>query len=327
MPLNQDDIITYKAIENSLDPTNGGLMSTNRSISGIRDNIFQDVSDTERLLGSTVWRKIFWKNKNSSNFALRNVKALMTLYTPGDDTVVFCSGTNTDTQNTIQSTTRFYGAAQLKINVSAGATSFIAIIENSDLNIFANADTIRISDTNNNEFFNNVSIIKNGTEIEITLNAGDYLINTYINSNTIISSVLPVSDLATSYENVTNNSTIGLFDTNESDIELFNLGTIYQNWVIKFYTTTQFTLQGDIIGYSGNGNINEDFIPLNTMMDSPYFQLNKEIWKNSWNVNDEIHFRTLPASIALWFKRTIPAGTSTMYNNFKHIIRGQATTQ
>jgi len=325
MSFSNEDLVTYRAINNSAALNNGGRMSENISISSSRGNIFPDISDTERATGSTLWRKLFWINKNDNNLSFRTPSAIMTQYTPGNDWVMMCLGTQSDTQIDIQNTTRFYGAAKLKNTVSTGASTFTVTLEDASMGIFATNDSIRISNALISEVHHNVSITRNGVDVDITLAEADSVVNIYNSNETTVSSILPTGDLVTSYDTLNVISSSGILDYSNHDIELFNAGTLYQNWTIKFYSPTQFTLSGDTLGFIMLGSTSEDFIPLNGTV--PYCILYKEIWQGSWNINDEVKFRTLPAAIALWFKRVVPSGSSTTYNNFKHIIRGQATTQ
>lgn len=327
MPLTAEDIKTYRSINNSNELDNGGRISNSLSITGTRGNVFTDVSDYNRNVGLEDWRKVFWKNNNDLNLTLRNAQVYMTSYTPGDDYVMFCKGTHTDTQSQIVGTTRFYGAARIKNDISVGGNILIAVLENTSMEIFADNDNIYISDLNHSEKHNNVQITKNGNEVTIVLANGDSFTNNYSSTITIVSSMLDVDDLATEYQNLVNTSVTGILNTVDNDIELFNQGTTYQNWTLKFYTSTQFTLYGDTLGYIGSGDISQDFIPLNTYFNSPYFVIYKEIWQGIWNINDEVRFTSIPASIAIWFKRIVPAGSSSTYNNFKYIISGEAATQ
>jgi len=326
MSFNTTDLVLYTATKNTSDLSNGGVMSSNIAVSGVQDNIFPDVSDNEKLNGSTTWRKVFWKNNNSSNLALRNPIVALTQYTSGNDIIVFCEGNNTDTQLDIQNTTRFYGSAQLRISVSAGATILQGTLENVNIVTFVTGDNIRIGNATQSEYFNNVTVSINNLNIAITLHAGDSIQGTYTSSTTVISSILPVNDLITTYDGLTTTSSSGILNISEYDIDTVNLGTAYQIWTLSFYNSTHFTLHGDSLGYVGDGNITENFIPLNTLTNAPYFVLYYGIWQGTWNTNDTVTFVTYPSAIALWFKRIITAGDTNTYTNFKHILRGQAAS-
>ena len=327
MSLTASDLIVYRAITNSSELNNGGMMSSNVAITGLQDNIFPDISDVERLSGGTTWRKIFWKNNNIDSLGFRNVFAMLTSYLVGNDIILFCSGSYDDTQSSIQNTTRFYGAATIRIAATPGSSIIYGTLANSSIVPFVTGDSIIINNDVTNEIFDNVTVDVSGSNITIALTAGQTIQNTYNPSNTFISSVLSVPDLVPSYDSLSTISPYGLMNVAEYDIQLINIGTIYQTWPISFYSSSQFTLQGSTLGYVNNGDILHTFSPLNPDCNAPYLTIPTNTWQGTWNIGDTVTFITYPSSIALWFKRIVPAGSMATYNSFTHALRGQATTQ
>ncbi len=326
MPLLSTDLIVYKAINNTSNVLiNGGILSTNPSASAIRGNVFPDVSDTERDLGSIMYRKVFWKNDNNTNLILHDTKVYMTTYTPADDWVTMLQGTFTDIENEIAVDEREYGAAALQIDVYSTQTSTTVTVENTNLNLFYNGDSIWIGDDSNNEMHDNVGISKNGINVTITLDAGDAFINNFDHNTAVLSSILSTNDLAPVTAEINVTASTGIVDTNTYPIQLYNKGCMSQIWTLQFSSASQYSCSGNTFGYIGNGDINTDFSPTNTIMASPYFFINKNMWQGTWQGGDSVIFVTTPAATSIWFKRTIPSGSENIYNSFQHTARGYAS--
>ena len=84
-----EDIKLYRSFENSIYSTNGGLLTTYVLQSGSMGNIFKNVTDSERLSGSTTYVKVFWKIDNVDNTSLTNVFTYMSKYTIGADFITY----------------------------------------------------------------------------------------------------------------------------------------------------------------------------------------------------------------------------------------------
>ena len=136
--------------------SNGGRMTATVITSGVKNNIWPDVPQAERIAGSNKYRKVFIKVSNDDDDTLFSSRIFVETFTPGDDAVLIFAGTQTDTQNDLTGSERLYGSGQLAANVSAAATVITVDTEGASFNYFQDGDTIRISDkTDVNDNVNN----------------------------------------------------------------------------------------------------------------------------------------------------------------------------
>lgn len=328
MAIAAQDIIVNQPSANSSEPSiNGGFMTNALSVDAQRGNVFPDVSNTERLQGSTTFRKIFWKNNNSANLSYTQPYAYIQSITPAQDWVTFFAGTQTDVQQSLTGTERMYGAGVLHTDIPAGSTTLVVDLEDSTLNVFITGDTIVLNSGALSEKHDNVTVSKNAAQVNITLDEGDAISNNYTAQIATVSSALPLPDMVTSVTDVTNNSVSGLLNTAEYPIQVFNKGTIEQTWTFRFANSTQYTCTGNTLGFMGNGDIETTLQLQNHVMSSPYFIFDHNAWSQTgWQPNDIVTFTTHPASAAMWFKRVVPGGTTIDTNGFVHGITGNAVS-
>lgn len=326
MAIQPDEIKLYAAKQMHNEATNGGRMSANLIVSGVKNNIFPDVPDAERVAGSTKYRKVFWKIENPNNDILNNAKVYMTKFTNGDDWIVFFHGTQIDTQNDITGSERLYACAPLATDITAGDTSCTITLEDSSLNnTFQDGDTIWIGDGTNEEFHENVTVSVSGTSVTINLASGDSFQNAYSHTNTIVGSCYTQTEVKTYYDNLVKNSASGTFDDTNYPILMDSVGTVEDSWTITFTSATDFDCSGSAEGNVGSGNINSDFSPTNSDFGQPYFTIQQEAWGGTWASGDTLTFDTHPCSVPIWFKRVVPANAGTVYNIFSHAITGEST--
>ncbi|GAB6161890.1 hypothetical protein JCM12298_10490 [Desulfothermus naphthae] len=142
----------------------------------------------------------------------------------------------------------------------------------------------------------------------------DVLPFAYQASNDVYGGVgLELGDLIPSIENVSVNSPNGTFD--DSKIEVFNVGTIYETWTITFISSTTFSVSGSRIGSLPNGTISLEYAPINSNVNAPYFKIPADTWGGVWDIGDSITFTTIPAAKAVWWKEVVPAGANREPNN------------
>ena len=326
MPIQPTEIKLYAAEQMHNEATNGGRMSANLIVSGVKNNIFPDVPDAERLAGSTKYRKVFWKVENPTNTALQNVKVYMTKFTNGDDWITFFAGTQIDTQADITGNEREYGVGALATDLSAGMTSFDVTLEDTTIaNIFQTGDTIWIGDGTNEEFHTNVTVSVTGNVATITLDTNDSIGNSFSGANTVVASCLTPADITVSYDGLTITSTSGTFDDTNYPILLNSVSTVEDTWTITFTSATTFDCVGAAEGAVGSGDTSTDFAPDNPdFTGNPFFTIQASAWGGTWAAGDTLVFATHPASTAIWFKRVVPAGAGTVYNTFAHAIAGDS---
>ncbi|MBF0098746.1 MAG: hypothetical protein HQM04_18760 [Magnetococcales bacterium] len=190
--------------------SNGGAISGTEIVSGVKNNIWPDVSQAERTAGSVKYRKVFIKVDNAGSLALTTARIFIETPTPGDDSIVIMSGTPTDTQAEADDYTRFYGAGALDADLVVGASTLAVNVEPGNAavgaNIFQDGDLIRVSDkatvdasSGNTEFVHLASsnaVSWSGNKATLTLASGVTLANAYTASDTRVASVLEVTSIA-----------------------------------------------------------------------------------------------------------------------------------
>ncbi|MBF0171737.1 MAG: hypothetical protein HQK87_11755, partial [Nitrospinae bacterium] len=72
MPIQSSELRFYKSATVSDASSNGGRMSANEIPDGVKNNVWPDVPQGERLAGSTKFRKVFFKVANDDDIRLIN---------------------------------------------------------------------------------------------------------------------------------------------------------------------------------------------------------------------------------------------------------------
>jgi len=99
------------------------------------------------------------------------------------------------------------------------------------------------------------------------------------------------------------------YDETTHPIILHNDGTEREDWTIQFTNGSSFTCTGSRINGLDNGNIGNDYAPINPNTGQPYFEIKKEGWSGIFNSGDTITFSTYPTALPIWLKEIVPAGT------------------
>ena len=303
--------------------SNGGKLSINEVVGGVKNNIFPDVSQAERLAGLIRYRKVFAKLTNAANEVLVNPAFHLRDFTPADDRVEIFVGTQTDTEGDITGSEQMYGVGALSANVSAGATQIVVTIEDASQVIFeASGNTIHIGDDTNGEYHTNVDVIStSGDQITLELDAGAQLANAYTTANdTTVSSIIDagLSELEPTIGTVVATSAgTGDYDSSGSNITGHNIGTVEDTLTLTFTSATAFDCTDAAMSALGSGNTSSDFSPVNTDFSVPYVTVLAAGWSGTWQAGDTLTIPTHPAAQGLWLKQTVPAGTvSFSGNNF-----------
>jgi hypothetical protein len=318
MSIVSSELVWRKPTETSDSGTNGGRMTATAIVSGVKNNLFPDVPQTERTAGSTKYRKAFIHVANDDDLALIAPKIFVTAPTPGDDYVVIFPGTQTSTQASIGTPPQLYGAGKLNAGVSAAGTTIAVLVEDwATAPIFASGMTIRIS---NKLTVDDVSGVEEyallasapapaGNVITLTLTTG--LINAYSAANTHVSSVFSPSDIVAS-ATVPVVSGGGSYNSGTYPITPDALGSVQQNWTCTFGVGgSTFTIAGDTIGSLGTFNVTNDAAPNNPNYSKPYFTINRLGWTGAVQ-GTTMTFTTNPASTAIWYKRVVPPGAASL---------------
>jgi len=316
----------YKPLVVNDTDSNGGQMSANQSISGIKNNIFPDVSQDERVAGIIRHRKLFAKVANDDDETLYNARIHLISITPGEDFVTFFACAPADTQVDITGSEREYGAGTLKNDVNAGGTSVVATVESSSMAVvFVDTDKIWIGDGVNSEYHENVTVAKVGNDYTITLDAGDTLLNNYAAATpTYVASVYEPSDVEASVDNVVKTTSAGTA-TDPLDCVADNIGAIEDSITITFTDDTNFTVSGVRAGSMGSGNISTNLEPINPDFSKPYFVFNASNWGGTWAAGETLTFDLHPASTPVWFKQqALPGTNSYSGDNFRVRVGGES---
>jgi len=318
MSIVANELIWRKSAESSDAGTNGGRMTATAITSGVKNNLFPDVPQSERTAGSTKYRKAFIHVANDDDLELIAAKVFVTAPTPGDDHVVIFPGTQTDTQSGIGTPAQLYGAGKLNADVLAAAVTVDVLVENwATSPIFAAGMVVRISnktsvnDVGGTEEYRTIDaggVSAAGNVITLTLTAG--LSNAYSATNTYISSVYAAGDVSASATTPVVSGG-GSYDHTTYPIDTDSIGSIEQNWTLTFTSASACTVVGNTIGSLGSFNISSDIAPNNPSFTKPYFTINRLGW-NSPQTGTTMTFTTHPASIPVWYKRVVPAGAASL---------------
>lgn len=310
MALTNADIVLRPGTPSSTPAQNGGRMAYSLISDAVKNNLFPDVGQDDRVAGLETFRKAFFHLNSTSDSPLISPKIYLSALTPADDFVTFIPGTATDTEDAISG--RHYGVGTVTTSLSIGASSFNVAGESNDyatLEPFKTGDKLYIAGTNPDWLtIDTVSYVDNIASItttSATLYAHDI--------NAIAATVYEPGDIEGAVSNLTVTSAAGTFLTTQATVQ--NKGGIADSWTITFTSATAFTCAGTVTGSVTSGNINSDFKPTNPSTSSPYFTLKTAGWGGTYVAGDTVTFDTAPASVGLWLKRKVPAGTTTLANN------------
>ena len=200
MPIQSNELRFYKAVTVNDTTSNGGRLSAVEIPDGVKNNVWPDVPQGERLAGSIKLRKVFIKVANDADITLIDPRVFVETPTPGDDRVLIFPGTQTDTQGDLTGSERLYGSGWLDADVSAGTTSLDVNCEAATDTIFQDGDLVRISDKNGvDDASGNVEFVRladpggvawNGDKATLTFASGQALLVGYAAVGTRVGSVI-----------------------------------------------------------------------------------------------------------------------------------------
>jgi len=319
MPILTSELKWFKsALTSDATPAaNGGRMTLTEIVSGVKNNLFPDVSQAQRAAGVTHWRKAFIGVRNAASITLMDPKVSIEIGTPGDSYVLLYPGTQDDTQDEV--TARPYAYGVLAADAAAEATS-ISVTSEVDFSAFDPkpfqvGDLIRIdarsdvTQAGDSEYAEIDTVSYVGTTVTIGLTAG--LTNGYTAGDKVASVIEP-GDVVASYADVVVTGTATF--TAAGNLTVTNLGAVYQTWTITIVnaTTGELSIAGDTLGTIGSGALGANVAPANPATGQPYFSLNKLGWGGTPANGDTLVFTTIPAAIPLWYKRVVPAGSASI---------------
>lgn len=322
-------------ISDSTPAQNGGRMAYTQMVTGMKNNLFPDVSQSERTAGATKFRKAFIHLYNTANTALTTVKVFLDALTAGGDYVTFLPGTATDTEDA--ATGRRYGIGTLNNNVSVSGTSCQVLCEHyadyATDTIFRVGDTVRISNqpstggAGTTDWVLLSAVSWDTTHVTLTFTTTP-LANAYTAGvGVLVSGVYTVASIAAGVNTVVKTSTLGTFDsTTVGNLVCQHKGGIADAWTITMLTATTFSVAGVAAGaIAGTGSIASDYSPTNAATGTPYFTLKSICWGGTFAAADTVTFNTTQASLPIWYRRRVPAGTGSLASNVASLaIHGES---
>jgi hypothetical protein len=332
MPILDNEILWRPAqlVSDTIPAQNGGRMAMSMLVSGVKNNLFPDVSQSERLAGGVKWRKAFIHINSLQDVALLNARVFLDALTPAGDFVTLHPGTATDTEDQVAS--RAYGIGTLDQPVAAGSFQILVACEDNagyaTLQPFQAGDLLRISDRPStggagNEEWATIGAVSYGVGFA-TIDLLGPLVNNFAVQNTLVSSIWSPGNIAGNWSNFTVSGT-GTFDTaTVGNLIVHNKGAIEQDWTLVF--TVNYVVSGNLLGQlSTPGSRVADYAPINPATGTPYFTLKAIGWGGTSQINDVVSFRTSPAAIPLWYRREVPAGTFSLANDFASVaVHGES---
>lgn len=324
MPLASTDLkFRPSALQSDTVPAqNGGRMTYGEVVSGVKNNLFSDVTVAQRSSGATRYRKMFLHLDSNTTTAMNNAKVFMDKLTAADDYLLFQSATATGTESSDKNEALLFGIGALASNVSAGVSSITVACEHADyatLTPFRVGMTIRVSNipvgsgTGTEEFVPLSAVSYSGATATLTF-TGYPLANAYLASNTLVSSVMSVSTVAGAFDTPVVTSTAGtLAHGTAGYVTVPSKGSINDTWTLTFSSATSFSVAGAVTGaLSGTGTIGSDYSANNQPVGTPYFSILAVAWGGTFVSGDTVTFNTTQASLPMLIRQRIPAASGTL---------------
>lgn len=319
MPILDSELQWFRAqlLSDTTPVQNGGRFTQQQIVSGVKNNLFPDVSQAERVAGVEHWRKVFIANRSASNLPLIDSKISVESGTPGDSHVLLYPATQTDTQDQVSA--RPYGYGMLTSTVEAGDTELTVHTE-ADWSAepeppFQAGDLLRIDaratieDFGSSEYRLIDAVSYSGQQLTITLAEGlDYGYTGNVGVH--CASVIEPADIATGYQD-TGATGQATFDW-AGYLTLDHLGTVYQVWTLEVVNaaTKLVNVSGDLLGDLGNFSADVEIAPNNG--GNKYFRLGADGWGPTMQNGDTLTFTTLPAAAPIWYRRVVPSSSGSI---------------
>lgn len=329
MPILDSEILFYKSLGvTDVAATNGGRMSANRVVSGVKNNLLPDIGRAERTSGGSTLRKEFCKFANDDDLDALSVRLWQDRPTAGDDYVCWYMGDQRGFQAALTGSERKYGCANLASNATAGSSTLVVTLEHADLaSVFQAGDTIIISDkstataVSGNEEFRTISGAPVVVGLQVTITTSTPLGRDYTTAASArAATVYEAGTVAASVDNWVETSTLGTYDESASPVAVDSIGTVEQTWILEVTDATHFTLTGDTLGAVGTGSTAADFAPINPDHTKPFLTILAAGWAGTWAAGDTIVFQTHPAAVPIWVDRTTPAGAAVIASSTQTMV-------
>lgn len=102
-----------------------------------------------------------------------------------------------------------------------------------------------------------------------------------------------------------------------------NEGAVTERWAIVFTNSNTFRLIGEHVGVIAEGNVANDFAPLNPFTGQPYFTLPAAAWGGGWSTGNVVRINTVGALHPIGCARTVQQGDATLADDsFTLVVMG-----
>lgn len=329
MPILSSEIALYRSASWTDTPsTNGGRMSAS-AIAGVSGALFPDVYESERVAGSTKYRKGFFKINNPANLALVSPRLFVHGVAAGDHAVRMALGLQNDTEQSFLATNPdWFGCCKLKTSVLAGANSLVVVAE-SNTPLFRSGAKILVTSkatpdaaTGVEEVATIQTVAASGTDLTIALTAP--LANGYNSSSCYVCSLLEASNVQAVVDAPTVSSSGGT--VNAAALAANGVGSMEATFTLTFTSGTAFNITNNAginlsTTYGTVSSVTAPTGPFNAAL----FTLQPSFWAGSWQAGDTVQFAVHPAAVPVWFARDIPAAsTSTASSSFSLVMDGES---
>lgn len=320
MPLTNANLVWRGAASvSSVTPaSNGGKPQFTKTITtGVKNNIFPDVSQTERLAGKETLRKVFLHVTSAANEELSSALLYLKKQTNADDFVLFTAGTATDNQTDIPATPTWYGIGALFVDyVASTGTSLVLKVENyaeyKAAGVFANGSTLVIADNTNKALSTVTAVAYDDVESTITLTIAASIAQSFSATNTVVSTAMAVPSIKSSFSAPIVTSTAGVFSA--INLSAHNEGTATAAIELTFTSATAYTVTADG-AQVGTGNIYSDSIIKAPNTNLKWLTIKSSCFNTGFVQGDKVSFNTSASMVALWLKRVVPANSSVIASN------------
>lgn len=319
MPLQSSEMIWKRSALMADGSTGGGRSSDTEILSGIKNGIFPDVRQSERLAGSDKRRKVFIHFAAADGAGVIDPYVFVESPTPGGDEIYIHLGTNTDTFADISPAARHYGAGRLAAAASIGATSITAnFLHGGTYDVVKAGDTLRLSlQTDINDASGTVERVTvsgvSWTGDVATIAFSPALSNAFV-INAKVASVWAPGDILSSVSNIVVTSASG--SVTNALASAHPVGAIYQNVTLMFSSTSAFAATSDAPGVVlPSGTINAEYAPEHTGLGSPYFTLPLGFFGGTFTAGDTVTLRVNPQMLPVWYRRIVPANSAPTADN------------
>lgn len=323
MAITQPDLKHFLSEVVGTGATNGGRMAEVEAVTGVKNNVWPNVSADQRASGVTMYRKIFAAVRNVGSESLVSAKGWIHGPTPGADYVYAFVGTKTDTEADFNQTTK-YAAASLKTGIAIGATSCVVTCENAVTTLgFRASGKVRISNqTTPSDISGDFEdMVLTATPplisgLDVTLYFATGTVKAYLAVNTVVGSVMTIGTIQATTGTIVVTSAGGTVNAGGFAPVCYNKGTRDETLTVTFSTTTAFSVSGSRSGSLGSGTVSTDFTANNPINSSTLIYIPAGFFSATGFVAlNTVSIPTIGCNFSYWEARVVPAGSASLNGN------------